>query len=86
MIECKVHGDALKMQASGTPVELFAEVMAIINGVYDRILAGVPQEVEEDVARMIRKFAQRGVREESPVWERGRNSGVTIIVKNWEAE
>lgn len=77
MIECKVNKREAAVMASGSTVELAAELGLLIREIYNAMKDNNP-----DNADAFRFMMKRGLDDDSPVWDRSEKHGVAIVMSS----
>ena len=75
MIECKVNKGETAVMASGSTVELAAELGLLIGRIYNALKDNNP-----DNADFFRFMMKRGLDDDSPVWNQSQTPDVAIVL------
>lgn len=75
MIECKVNKDEAAVMASGSTVELAAELGLLIGKIYNALKDNNPGNAD-----FFRFMVKRGLDDDSPVWDCPKKPDVAIVM------
>lgn len=77
MIECKVNNGEVAVMASGSTVELAAELGLLIGDIYSAM-----KDNDPDNAVFFRSMVKRGLDDDSPVWNCSKKPDVAIVMSS----